>query len=158
MIRTARTGGVAALVLIAAATSGCSTVRNVVHRPYSGPVMAMPSSCSDLTATIYFSRGSAVLTREAKDALKIAAAQAESCHFKAVDVYGLSDAIGAPAANLALSKRRAEVVTGVLAQLGFTTVNFKLVAGGDVGAVSPSGAVEPLRRQADVIFRAGPAS
>jgi peptidoglycan-associated lipoprotein len=155
MNRTVRAGGVATLLLIAAATSGCASVRNVVHRPYSGPVMAPPGDCSDLTATIYFDRGSAALTREAKDALKIAAAQAESCHFTAVDVYGLADAIGAPAANLALSKRRAEVVTGVLAQLGFTTVNFKLVAGGQVGAVNANGAVEPLRRQADVIFRAG---
>jgi len=155
---TVRAGGVAALVLIAATVSGCSTMHKVMHPAYSGPVMAMPSNCSDLTATIYFDRGSAVLTREAKDALKIAAAQAESCHFRAVDVYGLSDAVGAPAANLALSKRRAEVVTGVLAQLGFTTVNFKLVAAGEAGAVNASGAVEPLRRQADVIFRAGPAS
>jgi len=156
MIRTARAGGVAALVLIAAATSGCAGMRQVINRPYSGPVMAMPSNCTDLTATIYFNRGSAVLTREAKDALKIAAAQAESCHFRAVDVYGLSDAVGAPAANLALSKRRAEVVTGTLAQLGFSTVNFKLVAGGEAGAVNVSGAIEPLRRQTDVIFRAAP--
>jgi outer membrane protein OmpA-like peptidoglycan-associated protein len=158
MTRTVRAGGMAALVLIAAATSGCSSMHKAISRPYTGPVMAVPSTCSDLTATIYFNRGSAVLTREAKDALKIAAAQAESCHFKSVDVYGLSDAVGAPAANLALSKRRAEVVTGVLAQLGFTTVNFKLVAAGDVGAVNANGAVEPLRRQTDVIFRAGPAT
>jgi outer membrane protein OmpA-like peptidoglycan-associated protein len=158
MIETARASALAALVIAAASVSGCASMRNVIHPPYTGPAMAVPSSCADLTATIYFDRGSAVLTREAKDALKIAAAQAESCRFKAVDVYGLSDAVGAPAANLALSKRRAEVVTGALAQLGFTTVNFKLVAAGDAGAVNASGAVEPLRRQADVIFRAGPAS
>jgi outer membrane protein OmpA-like peptidoglycan-associated protein len=117
----------------------------------------MPSSCADLTATIYFNRGSAVLTNEAKAVLKTTAAQAEACRFYAVDVYGLSDAVGAPAANIELSKRRAEAVTRQLALLGFNTVTFKLVAGGAAGAVTANGAAEPLRRQADVIFRASSA-
>lgn len=154
MIRTARARGVAALVLAAAATSGCAGMHRMMRPPYSGPMMAMPSSCSNLTVTIYFNRGSYALTREAKEALKIAAAQAESCRFTAVDVYGLSDAVGAPAANIKLSKRRAEAVTGQLATLGFNTVNFKLVAAGEAAAITASGAMEPLRRQADVIFHA----
>jgi outer membrane protein OmpA-like peptidoglycan-associated protein len=158
MITTARAGRIAALVLLAAAASGCASIRQAVKTPYSGPVMAIPSNCTDLTATIYFNRGSAVLTNEAKAVLKNAAAQADMCRFTAVDVYGLSDAVGAPAANIALSKKRAEVVTGSLAQLGFRTVTFKLVAAGSAGAVTAGGEAEPLRRQADVIFHAGPAT
>ena len=158
MITTARAGSLAALVLLAAAASGCASMREVVHKPYSGPVMAIPSSCADLTATIYFNRGSAALTNEAKAVLKNAAAQADMCRFTAVDVYGLSDAVGAPAANIALSKKRAEVVTGSLAQFGFKTVTFKLIAAGSAGAVTASGEAEPLRRQADVIFHAEPAT
>ncbi|MGE5500470.1 MAG: OmpA family protein [Ignavibacteriales bacterium] len=144
----------AALVITAAVTSGCASVRDKVHLPYTGPKVMLPNNCTDMTATIYFDRGSATLTRDAKEALKIAAAQAESCGFHAVDVYGLSDAEGAPAANIAISKRRAEAVTRQLASLGFTAVTFKLVAAGEAGAVTPDGEAEPLRRRADVIFRA----
>lgn len=150
--------GMTALVVIAAALSGCASVREKVHLPYSGPKVVLPNNCTDMTATIYFDRGSAVLTRDAREALKIAAGQAETCGFRAVDVYGLSDAVGAPADNVAISKRRAEAVTRQLAQLGFTAVTFKLVAAGDVGAVNAAGEAEPLRRRADVIFRANPAS
>lgn len=146
----------AALVVIAAAASGCATVHKIVQRPYEGPKVVLPNNCTDMTATIYFDRDSAALTADAKAALKIAAAQAESCGFRSVDVYGLSDAVGAPAANIAISKRRAEAVTRQLAQLGFTAVTFKLVAAGDAGAMSAPGVAEPLRRRADVIFRANP--
>jgi len=146
--------GIAALVVIAAAVSGCASVRQKTHLPYAGPKVVLPNNCTDMTATIYFNQGSAVLTTDAKAALKIAAAQAEACKFHAVDVYGLSDAGGAPAANIAISKRRAEAVTRQLAQLGFTAVTFKLVAAGAAGAVTPEGEAEPLRRRADVIFRA----
>ena len=148
----------AALVIIAAAASGCTTVHKIVHPPYEGPKVVLPNNCTDMTATIYFDRGSSTLTSDAKAALKIAAGQAETCGFRAVDVYGLSDAVGAPAANIAISKRRAEAVTRQLAQLGFTAVTFKLVAAGDAGATNAEGEVEPLRRRADVIFRANPGS
>ena len=82
------------------------------------------------------------------------AAQAEACRFNDDNVYGLSDPVGAPAANVALSERRAETVTTELARLGFTEVTFKLVAGGETGAVMPTGDVEPLRRRVDIIFGA----
>jgi outer membrane protein OmpA-like peptidoglycan-associated protein len=147
---------IAALAMVAAAVSGCATIRNKAHTPYAGPQVVLPNNCTDMTATIYFDRGSATLTRDAKAALKIAAAEAESCRFYAVDVYGLSDAVGAPATNIAISKKRAEAVTRQLAELGFTTVTFKLVAAGAAGAVTAGGEAEPLRRRADIIFRANP--
>ena len=45
-------------------------------------------------------------------------------------------------------------MTTELARLGFTEVTFKLVAGGETGAVMPTGEVEPLRRRVDIIFGA----
>lgn len=145
-----RTAGVVALALLAA---GCAALPGAPG--YEGPVVATPDACSDLTASIYFDSDSATLTPDARELLRAVAAQAESCRFSVVTVYGLSDPVGAPAANVALSKRRAEVVTRQLAQLGFNEVTFKLVAAGAAGAITPQGEVAPLRRRVDIIFGAG---
>jgi peptidoglycan-associated lipoprotein len=142
-----------AIVLALGGVAGCSSLP--MPGRYEGPAVVMPNSCENLTASIYFDRDSAALTKDAKALLRAAAAQAESCNFETVEVYGLSDPVGAPAANLALSKRRAEVVTGELAKLGFNEVTFKLLAAGETGAITPTGEVQPLRRRADVIFSAG---
>ena len=144
--RVARAG---AVIVTLTAMAGCGTLR----APYTGPVVSVPDVCADLSATIYFERDSAALTREATAVIRGAAAQAESCHFRNVDVFGLSDPVGSPAANIALSQRRAEAVSKELSRLGFTEVTFKLVAGGDAGAMTASGEVQPLRRRADIVFR-----
>jgi peptidoglycan-associated lipoprotein len=149
MRKIGRMAGAGALVLALAA---CGTPPG--PSIYKGPVVAATDACSDLTASIYFARDSAALTRDGKAVLQGAAAQAESCNFRDVEIYGLSDPVGAPAANVALSKRRAEVVTAELARLGFAEVTFKLVAAGETGAVMPTGEVEPLRRRVDIIFGA----
>lgn len=140
-----------AVALAALAVAGCETL-GPPRQPYTGPVVAMPDTCTDITASIYFERDSARLTRDAMEVLRGIAAQAESCGFRSVTVYGLSDPVGAPAANVALSERRAEIVTRELAHLGYTEVTFKLVAAGEAGAIMPTGEVQPLRRRVDIIF------
>lgn len=151
MTKSGRIVSAGALVLAMTAVAGCGTLQ---PEPYKGPVVAMPNPCADLTASIYFARDSAALNRDARAVLRGAAAQAESCNFREVEVFGLSDSLGAPAANVALSRRRAETVTTELAQLGFSEVTFKLVAAGATGAVTPAGEVQPLRRRVDIIFGA----
>lgn len=148
-----RLAGLGALLLVAGVAAGCETIPGS-QAPYTGPVVAAPSNCTDATASIYFERDSASLTRDAREVLRAIAAQAEACRFQAVTVYGLSDPVGAPAANVALSKRRAETVTRELAGLGFNEVTFRLVAAGEAGAVMPTGEVQPLRRRVDIIFGA----
>ena len=147
---TLRIVGLGAALLAAATVAGCETL--APSQPYTGPVVAVPDTCTDITASIYFERDSATLTRDAMQVLRGIAAQAESCGFESVNVYGLSDPVGAPAANVALSKRRAETVTRELAQLGYNEVTFKLVAAGEAGAVTPTGEIQPLRRRVDIIF------
>ena len=144
--------GLAAVLMGAAALAAC--VMPGGPPPYTGPVDASPNPCTDITASIYFERDSAALTRDAMQVLRGIAAQAEACRFRNVNVYGLSDPVGAPAANVALSQRRAETVSRELAQLGYTEVTFKLIAAGESGAVMPTGEVEPLRRRVDIIFGA----
>ena len=137
-------------VLAAAMLAGCESLPKIGK---AKPAVVMVNPCEDLTVSIYFNRDSTNLTREARAALRGAAAQAEGCQFGAVDVYGLSDSVGTVEANLAVSKVRAKTVTTELAKLGFNTVNFNVVAAGETGALTESGQARPLRRRADVIFR-----
>ncbi|HEX6860371.1 MAG TPA: OmpA family protein [Caulobacteraceae bacterium] len=150
MKKAFRLAGASALVLAISASAGCSMLP--LTKPYRGPAVVAVNTCEDLTATIYFDRDSAALTRDARAVLRGAAAQAEGCGFDLVEVYGLSDPVGSPAANLKLSGQRADAVRNELARLGYNQLTFKLIAGGAVGAVMPSGAIDPLRRRADVIF------
>jgi peptidoglycan-associated lipoprotein len=69
-----------------------------------------------------------------------------------VRVIGLADAVGAPDANLALSKQRADVVTRGSGKMGFGNVEFDVGAAGDLGATTSDGEARPLRRRADIRF------
>lgn len=133
------------------ATAGCAATDGP-FRTLRKPVAAAPAVCADFQASLYFDRDSAALTREARMVLDNAKVQARDCTVRSVRVVGLADAVGAPADNLALSRRRAEAVSQALARVGFAKVDVDMAAVGDAGAVSTSGAAAPLRRRADVLF------
>ena len=94
MTKQARIAGLAAVLMGATALAAC--VAPGRQAPYTGPVVAAPNPCTDITASIYFERDSAALTRDAMQVLRGIAAQAEACQFKTVSVYGLSDPVGVP--------------------------------------------------------------
>lgn len=125
-------------------------------RTLNKPVAATGSGCAGFTASIYFDQDSAALTPEAKMVLANARTQARGCQVRAVRVIGLADAVGASPANLALSKRRADVVSGALSAHGFGKADFDLAAVGDAGATTASGVAAPLRRRADIVFDLAP--
>ncbi|MFZ5668414.1 MAG: OmpA family protein [Pseudomonadota bacterium] len=135
----------AALAAVGLALGGCTTITD-----WRGRVRT-PNPCRDLTVSIYFERDSAALTREARAVLRGAGDRARGCRLGEVDVLGLADAVGDPGVNMALSERRAEAVRGAVTRMGFATVNFRVGAVGEDGAMTPQGA-EPLRRRADVTF------
>lgn len=116
------------------------------------PVAAATPVCDNFQSSVYFEQDSAALTKEARMVLSGAQAQARGCTVTSVRVLGLADAVGAPQANLALSKRRAETVTSALSKVGFSKVDIDAAAAGDAGAVAASGAANPLRRRADILF------
>jgi len=109
-----------------------------------------PSLCEDFQVQIYFTRDSVAVTREARSILAEAKNMAKGCAVKEVRVVGLADAVGAPGANLEISKRRATAVTEALGRAGFKNVSFEVRAAGDAGAVTWDGAMQPLRRRADI--------
>lgn len=144
--------GLSGLVLLGAtalALGGCGTVSGFRKAAVANP-------CQDMTVSIYFERDSAAITREARAVLGGAGDMARGCTLGEVDVLGLADSVGDPGVNMALSQKRAEAVRGAVQRLGFATVNFRIGAAGETGAVTASGADRPLRRRADVTFRLSP--
>lgn len=115
-----------------------------------------PPRCQETTVPVYFEPGSHDLTDEGRAMLAQAASETAGCEIERVVVVGLADAQGAPAANLELSKRRAQTVTAALAAVKLPAAEFRLTAAGEQGAVTAAGA-EPLRRRVDVILQMRPA-
>lgn len=109
-----------------------------------------PAACEDLTVHIYFEPESAEVTDEGRAVLSQAASSAKACKVERVKVLGLADAVGAPAANLELSKQRVASVTKALIANGLPAAEFDLAAAGQQGAVTQDGEARPLRRRADV--------
>ena len=143
MIR--KTAAVAVLVL---GLSACATVKSARDR-----IVRAPVRCTDQTVQIYFEPDSAEVTKDGRAVLQAAAGQAKGCKVASVSVLGLADAAGAPAANLELSKRRADAVAKALAATGLPAAEFDTAAAGQAGAVTASGDTRPLRRRADVTLK-----
>ena len=140
--RTART-----LVLIGAgalAATGCAQMPRMAFSP-----------CHNTTVTLYFETASDTVTDVGQQIVGITAKRLKSCPVKDLKLLGLADSSGQAAANLDLSKRRAQNVLDAFVKAGLAVPHFTLVAAGDKGAVAPSGAVEPLRRQVDVTVVVG---
>lgn len=136
-----------AVVALAAtvALGGCSTLQSARDR-----IVRTPPTCVDQTVQIYFEPESADLTPEGLAVINSAAANLQGCKISAVEVLGLADAVGAPQANMELSKRRARSVSQALAASSLPDAEFRLSAAGQAGSVTPEGQAAPLRRRVDV--------
>jgi peptidoglycan-associated lipoprotein len=132
----------------ALAVAGCSTVRSARDR-----IVKPQARCADLTVQIYFEPDSAEVTPDGRAVLRAAAGQAKGCKVASVSVLGLADAAGAPAANLELSRRRADAVAQALAATGLPAAEFDKTAAGQAGSVTATGDTRPLRRRADVTLK-----
>lgn len=106
--------------------------------------------CEDVTVQVYFEPDSAELTNEGSAVLNAAADKAKACKVDRVRVLGLADAVGAPAANMELSRKRTAAVTRALIAAGLPDAEFDLAAAGQAGAVTADGEDRPVRRRADV--------
>jgi peptidoglycan-associated lipoprotein len=115
-------------------------------------IVKVAPSCEDFAVQIYFESESTKLTSEARSVLRSADDLTTGCKVASVRVIGLADSVGAPDANLTLSKQRADVVTRALGKIGFNNVEFDVGAAGDLGATTRNGEARPLRRRADIRF------
>lgn len=126
--------------------AGCSTNAGDAR----AKIVKAPVVCQNVTVQIYFEPDSAEVTDEGRAVLTQAATQAKACKVERVKVLGLADAVGAPAANLELSKQRVASVTKALVANGLPAGEFDLAAAGQQGATTQEGEARPLRRRADV--------
>ena len=97
-----------------------------------------------------FEPRSSDVTPEGASVIKAAADTVRGCRIATIDVLGLSDAVGAPGANLELSQKRAQSVSKALVAAGLPEADMHLAAAGAAGAVTDSGKARPLRRRVDV--------
>lgn len=142
----------AVIGLTALTLAGCATARSARDR-----IVKAPPPCEDIAVQIYFEPDMAEVTREGRQVIAQAASQAKACRIDRVLVLGLADAAGDPAANLALSKKRAAAVTQALAATGLPAAEFDMAAAGQSGATA-AGAAVPVRRRADVKLELSPKS
>ncbi|MBA4793552.1 OmpA family protein [Phenylobacterium sp.] len=134
-------------LVLALGLAGCQSWAEMRGRLVDEP------GCEPVRAEIYFEPDSAAIGPEAQALIAEAARQAEGCRLQHVEVLGLADAAGAPQANLALSKARAEAVTAALAAERLAVSDVRLLAAGEAGAVTPQGELQPMRRRAEIVLR-----
>lgn len=147
-------GAIAAAVGLGAGLVGCGAV-SAPFRDRSD-LVAEPTVCAPVRFDIYFDEGQARLTAPARQLIGAAATELRRCDIRHVRVVGLADATGRPAANLSLSGRRAVAVAEALASAGLPAPAFDLEAAGAAGAVTATGANEPLHRRTEVLIDAHP--
>ncbi|MBX3483638.1 OmpA family protein [Phenylobacterium sp.] len=142
---------VMSVVMIAGvALSACQTVGSG-----RGRVEKTPAACQDMTVPVYFEPNVAQLTPEGRRVIAAAARTARPCKVDSVTVLGLADAAGDPAANLELSRKRADAVAGAIARAGLPAAVFAVEAVGQAGSVTADGKVVPVRRRADIALKLG---
>ena len=137
-------------VVFGGLVAGCTT-GSPWPKSRSQIVQTAPS-CEDFAVQIYFESQSARLTSEARSVLKSADGLATGCKVASVRIIGLADSVGAPAANLTLSKQRADTVNRALDKMGYSNLTHDVGAAGDAGAMTSDGENRPLRRRADIQF------
>lgn len=142
--------GVAALAAVVA-LGGCQTARKMRNN-----IVRAPVRCADETVPIYFQPGTAELTPEGRQVVSAAVTRAKGCKINAISVMGLADATGDPGVNLEISQRRANAVTALLAAGGLTSTELQVLAGGEQGAITSDGKIDPLRRRTEISFDLSP--
>ena len=139
---------VASVVVAGAALGACQTME-----AGRGRIEKTAAVCRDMNVPVYFEPNVAELTPEGRRVIAAAARTARPCQVDSVTVLGLADAAGDPAANLELSKRRADAVAAAVARAGLPAATFAVEAVGQAGSVTADGKIAPVRRRADIALR-----
>ena len=141
----AKMGPIVKRVLLAAMAgawlTGCESVHNV-QRMVSSP-------CHDTSTTLYFEAGSEALTEAGNQVVALTAQHLKGCKVRELRLVGLADPAGSPEVNVTLSQHRADNVLAAFVHAGLPVPKYSLVAAGERGAVTASGAVVPVRRQVE---------
>ena len=126
---------------LGACVTGCATMHH--------GLLTSNSPCHNTTVTLYFETGSEALTDAGRQIVGLTAKRLSGCNVRELQLLGLADPTGSAQVNLTLSQHRADNVLSAFVKAGLPVPKYTLVAAGQKGAVTASGAIEPLRRQVD---------
>lgn len=141
-------------VLVAAlGLAGCSATEGLFRD--RSELVVEPQACVSTTLPVYFEESRADLTRPARELIETTAERLRGCDIQRVRVLGLADATGTAERNRTLSERRAIGVAQRLAEAGWPTPAFEVLAAGEEGAIQ-DGVAEPVRRRVEIVIDARP--
>jgi OmpA-OmpF porin, OOP family len=116
---------------------------------------AAPAPAPARTYLVFFDWDSAALSARARQIIVEAAQNSSRVQVTRIEVSGNADRSGTPAYNLALSKKRAEVVAAELVKAGVAKNIIEIQAFGDTRPLVPTaaGVREPQNRRVEIVLR-----
>jgi len=123
--------------------------------PAAPPPVAAPAPTAARSYLVFFDWDSAALNERARQILAEAARNTTRVQVTRIEVAGHADRSGAPAYNLALSRRRAEAVAAELVRLGVAKQAIDIQAFGDTRPLVPTaaGVREPQNRRVEIVLQ-----
>ena len=103
---------------------------------------------------VFFDWNSAVLTTEAQNIVRTAAASAKQTGITRIQLTGHADRSGPDAYNVRLSQRRADAVKAELVKNGVSANEISTIAKGESEPLVPTadGVREPQNRRVQIVF------
>ena len=130
--------------LVCALFAGCATQK------VEGPKAANPAACPARQMVFYFGSWETELNALAIQEINAVQSALKDCTIDQVHIVGMAGAPGDVAANVEVSKKRAENVAAALEKGGWPRSAFVLDAKGEDGATTADGLEKPMRRRVEV--------
>lgn len=131
-----------------------------VRRTLAAAFLILLSAAAPARATspwiVFFESGSARLTAQAEEILEGVPEALRTLDVRRIEIVGTADRQGPAAANLALSRRRAQAVRDWLVRRGFPAGRIEIEAWGEARPLvaTADGIAEPQNRSAMVVIKA----
>jgi peptidoglycan-associated lipoprotein len=124
--------------------AGCATPKA------DAPKTANPAACPARQVVFYFGSWETELNALAMQEINAVQTALKDCTIQQVQIVGMAGAPGDVAANVEVSKKRAENVAAALEKGGWPRSAFVLDAKGEDGATTADGLEKPMRRRVEV--------
>jgi outer membrane protein OmpA-like peptidoglycan-associated protein len=148
-------GKIFALVVAACALAACETQSGAVMTPPLSKTGTANPDQAPVSYMVFFQLGSIKLSDQDENTVAQAAQVYKTKANARVTVTGYADTIGSPAANMALSQQRANVVKGLLVKGGVPADAISTAASGDTGLLVETGPQtnQPKNRRVVIVIQ-----
>ena len=135
------------VALMCALLSACASTEAA---KVAAPAPSAPTHCNAQQLVFYFGSWETALNDVAQKEISLVQTKLAGCSIDAVRIVGMAGAPGDVAANIEVSRKRAETVADALAAGGWPRDRFQLEVRGEDGATTSDGLEKPMRRRAEV--------